>query len=413
MARNKRPPKSLPSGVITAMFTDIVNSTKLKGAMEGDTAARRDAKFRSDVKEPHDKIVLTCMEDAGGHKVKSTGDGYLFMFTDAEEAVLCALRIQDQLRANPINTPLGPLQVRIGLHTGIASPTGGDYIASAMDKAARVESKAEPGQVFVSRETYTLVIGKLRGVDFEKAGTFELKGLESENLYRAFQTGVRTSGADTPRISPHSVSLAQLQNPTHLPAHHPGPAGRLPAPPILDTRGRMRPGLALGRVMTTVLFVDIAGATERLVALGDRRWLELQAQYTALVRQELARHGGEEIDVVGARILAVFDGAAAAIRCGCAIRDAVQGLGIMVKVGIHAGEVEYDGRTIGGITVHTGSRITGAAQPGEVLVSHTVKDLVAGSGITFTDRGTHLLRGLPGEWRLFTPDVPETSAPTS
>jgi class 3 adenylate cyclase len=166
-------------------------------------------------------------------------------------------------------------------------------------------------------------------------------------------------------------------------------------------------------VLTTVLFIDIAGSTERLVALGDRRWLALQAQYTALVRQELARHGGEEVNTVGDHTLAIFDGAAAAIRCGYVIRDAVQGLGMATNVGIHAGEVEYDDRTVGGITVFTGILIARAAQPGEVLVSNTVKELVAGSGISFTDRGTRLLRGLPGEWQLFTPDVPEASAPTS
>ena len=165
--------------------------------------------------------------------------------------------------------------------------------------------------------------------------------------------------------------------------------------------------------MVTVLFVDMVGATARLVALGDRRWLELRAQYTALVRQELAHHGGEEINVVGDQILAVFDGAVAAIRCGCAIRDAVQGLGMAVRVGIHAGEVEYDDRTISGITVFTGVRITYIAQPGEVLVSNTVKELVAGSGIAFTDRGTHILKGLPGEWRLFAPELPEARASTS
>jgi class 3 adenylate cyclase len=166
-------------------------------------------------------------------------------------------------------------------------------------------------------------------------------------------------------------------------------------------------------VLTTVLFVNITGSTERLVALGDRRWLALRAQYTALIRQELARHGGDEIDLVGGDLFAVFDGAAAAIRCGYAIRDAGQGLGITVKVGLHAGEVEYDDRTMGGITVHTGARIMGVGQPGEVLVSHTVKELVTGSGITFTERGTHIFRGLPGEWRLFMPDVPEASAATS
>ena len=131
----------------------------------------------------------------------------------------------------------------------------------------------------------------------------------------------------------------------------------------------------------------------------------MRAQYTALVRQELARHGGDEINVIADEIFAVFDGAATAIRCGYAIRDAVQGLEMPVRVGIHAGEVEYDDGTISGITVNTGSRVLGAAQPGEILVSNTVKDLMAGSGITFTDRGTHIFKGLPGEWRLFTPDV--------
>jgi class 3 adenylate cyclase len=166
-------------------------------------------------------------------------------------------------------------------------------------------------------------------------------------------------------------------------------------------------------VLTTVLCVDIVDTTALIVARGDRWWREVRAQYTTLVRQELARHGGEVMDMVGDGLLAVFDSAVAAIRCGCAMRVAAQGLGLTVRDGIHAGEVEYDDGTISGITIHTGFRITGAAHPGEILVSHTVTDLVAGSGITFTERGTHILRGLPGEWRLFTPDVPEASAPTS
>jgi len=125
----------------------------------------------------------------------------------------------------------------------------------------------------------------------------------------------------------------------------------------------------------------------------------------ALIRQELDRHGGEEVNTIGDQTLAIFDGAVAAIRCGCAIRDAVHGLGMAVRVGIHAGEVEYDDTTMSGITVFTGSRIMVVAQPGEVLVSSTVKELVAGSGITFTDRGTHTLKQLPGEWRLFAPEA--------
>jgi len=210
---------------------------------------------------------------------------------------------------------------------------------------------------------------------------------------------LRDLGAYRLKNLPHPEHIFQLIIPD-LPADF---------PPLrsLDTRER-----APGRVLTTVLYVDVAGSMERLLALGDRRWLAMQAQYTARVRQALARHGGEEINVIGdEKILAIFDSAAAAIRCGCAIRDAVQGLGMAVQVGIHAGEVEYDDRPMTGITVVTGVRITRVAQPGEVLVSHTVKDLVTGSGITFTDRGTHILPGLPGEWRLFTPDVPEANAP--
>jgi class 3 adenylate cyclase len=119
------------------------------------------------------------------------------------------------------------------------------------------------------------------------------------------------------------------------------------------------------------------------------------------------------MDLVADELFAVFDAAAAAIRCGCAIRDGVQRLGLAVKVGVHAGEVEYDDLTMSGITVFTGHRVMAAAQPGEVLVSNTVRDLVAGSGITFRDRGSHIFKGLPGEWRLFAPDLDEAGAVTS
>jgi class 3 adenylate cyclase/exo-beta-1,3-glucanase (GH17 family) len=175
--------KKLPSGLLTVMFTDIVNSTKLKGLMEGETSARRDTKFRTLIKDPHDNIILTSVEEAQGQKVNSTGDGFCFVFTDAEEAVLCALKIQELLLTKAIHTPIGQLQVRIGLHSGIADSSGDDYVASTVDKAARVQSKADGNQVFVSRETHALVVNKLREVSFNQAGTFDLKGLEPEDLY--------------------------------------------------------------------------------------------------------------------------------------------------------------------------------------------------------------------------------------
>lgn len=172
-----------PKGVVTAMFTDIVDSTRLKGLMPGDTSARRDAHFRQEIKAVHDRIVLACVEDSGGYMVNPTGDGFCFTFVDAEEAVLCALRIQRNLQLQPIETPLGPLLVRIGLHTGIAGPTGGDYIATMMDKAARVQGKADGGEILISNQTWTLIADRIFGVIAEKEGTFDLKGLVPEELY--------------------------------------------------------------------------------------------------------------------------------------------------------------------------------------------------------------------------------------
>ncbi|MBI2155204.1 MAG: adenylate/guanylate cyclase domain-containing protein [Candidatus Rokubacteria bacterium] len=155
------------------------------------------------------------------------------------------------------------------------------------------------------------------------------------------------------------------------------------------------------RVLATVLFTDIVGSTERAAELGDRGWRDLLQSHHALVRRELARFRGREIDTAGDGFLATFDGPARAIRCAGAISDAVRQLGIEIRAGLHTGECEIMGDRIGGIAVHIGARVAAMAAPGEVLVSSTVKDLVAGSGLEFEDRGTHTLKGIPGEWRLF------------
>jgi class 3 adenylate cyclase len=155
------------------------------------------------------------------------------------------------------------------------------------------------------------------------------------------------------------------------------------------------------RVLATVMFVDIVGSTEQATRLGDREWRDLLDRYYAIARRQLARFRGREIDTAGDGLFATFDGPARAIRCGSAIADAVRVLGIAVRVGIHSGECEVIGEKVGGIAVHIGARIAGQAGPGEVLVSSTVRDLVAGSGIPFEDRGRHSLKGVPGEWSLF------------
>jgi class 3 adenylate cyclase len=150
-----------------------------------------------------------------------------------------------------------------------------------------------------------------------------------------------------------------------------------------------------------VLFTDIVDATATAAELGDSRWREVLERHHAVIRRELARARGKEIDTAGDGFFAAFDGPARAIRCACAITEAVKGLGLDVRAGLHTGECELVDGKIAGIAVHTGARVASQAHPGEVLVSGTVKDLVAGSGIQFEERGVHDLKGIPGEWHLF------------
>jgi pimeloyl-ACP methyl ester carboxylesterase len=162
-----------------------------------------------------------------------------------------------------------------------------------------------------------------------------------------------------------------------------------------------RHALEPDRVLATVLFTDIVGATEKAATLGDRRWRELITQHHVLVRQQLQRFRGREIDTAGDGFLAVFDGPARAVRCACAVGEALRPLGVRIRAGLHTGECEVIDDKLGGLAVHIGARVASLAAPDEVLVSSTVKDLVAGSGLAFQDRGVHPLRGVPGEWRLF------------
>lgn len=156
-----------------------------------------------------------------------------------------------------------------------------------------------------------------------------------------------------------------------------------------------------GRRLVTVLFTDIVGSTEKAVAMGDHRWREVLEHHNALVRAELARFQGREIDTAGDGFLATFESPASGIRCAGAICESVRRLGIEIKAGLHAGECETIGDKVGGIAVHIGARVAGYASASEVLVSSTVRDLVAGSGLVFMDRGMQSLKGVPGEWRLF------------
>ena len=155
------------------------------------------------------------------------------------------------------------------------------------------------------------------------------------------------------------------------------------------------------RVLATVLFTDIVGSTAKSAELGDARWRELLQEHHGVVRRELGRHRGSEIDTAGDGFFATFDGPARAIRCACAISEGVRNLGLEIRAGLHTGECELIDDKVGGIAVNIGARVASQAGPNEVLVSSTVKDLVAGSGIEFRERGIAELKGVPGEWHLF------------
>jgi class 3 adenylate cyclase len=165
------------------------------------------------------------------------------------------------------------------------------------------------------------------------------------------------------------------------------------------TGERHRP--SLDRILSTVLFTDIVGSTQRLAEVGDARWANLLAQHDRFARREIERHRGRYVDSTGDGLLATFDGPARAVRCAQALAAAVGELGLDIRAGCHTGEIELAGDHISGLTVHTGARVSALARAGEVLVSSTVKDLTAGSGLQFEDAGEHELKGVPDRWHLY------------
>jgi class 3 adenylate cyclase len=167
------------------------------------------------------------------------------------------------------------------------------------------------------------------------------------------------------------------------------------------------------RVLATVLFTDIVDSTKRAAELGDRAWRDLLERHDALVRSQLERFSGREVKQTGDGFLARFDGPARAIRCACAIAEEAPELGIRIRAGLHTGECELIGDDIGGMAVHVAARVGAMAGAGEVLVSGTVRDLVLGSGIDLADRGTHELKGVPGDWRVFEVQVDAAGTPTA
>ena len=167
------------------------------------------------------------------------------------------------------------------------------------------------------------------------------------------------------------------------------------------------------RVLATVMFTDIVGSTEHAVRIGDARWRDLIEAHDLLVKRLIGQFRGRAVRSTGDGYMATFDGPARAVRCARAISKAVPQLGVSVRAGLHAGEIELIGDDIGGVAVHTAARVASSAEANEVLVSHTVRDLVSGSGLHFRDRGVHTLKGVPGEWKLYGVADEAGAAPTA
>jgi class 3 adenylate cyclase len=215
------------------------------------------------------------------------------------------------------------------------------------------------------------------------------------------RTGDRLSPVDQARYMAKHIQgakLIELAGADHTP--YVGDADAL-LDEIEEFLTGIRHGAEPDRILATVLFTDIVDSTKRAAEMGDRNWADLLQQHHFIVRRELTRFRGREVNTAGDGFLIAFDGPGRAIRCAMSISRQVRSLGIEVRAGLHSGECETEGANLGGIAVHIGSRVAGKANAGEILVSSTVKDLVVGSGISFEDRGLHPLKGVPGEWHLF------------
>ena len=367
---------NLPTGTLTVLHTDIENSTILTRHLRAQYPV---------VLATHQTLLRAAFTASEGWEVDTQGDAFFVVYSRATQAVAAAVQIQQTLATEPW-PPSVIVRVRIGMHTGEPIRTTEGYTGLDVIRAARIKEAGHGGQVLLSASTAAIVQDALLdGLSLRDLGAHRLKGLLRPE--RIFQLLI----PDLPDSFPPLQSL--------------------------DARTGSRLGAEGASVLTTVLFTDIVSSVDtylspHFVSARATYWRELMGEQKALIRRALVRYGGHEVGIVGDGCFATFDSPVSAIHCACAIREAVKALGLNVRMGVHAGEVEPEGEGLIGITGQIGACVMRLAGPGEVLVSSPVKDLVVGSWITFTDRGTHTLKGVPGEWPLFRPDVREMSGPT-
>jgi class 3 adenylate cyclase len=307
---------------------------------------------------PYERIVRAALRKPSA-EADHLGDQFHLVFSTPSEAVTTAITIANGMQRHNARHPEAILPVKFALEAGQTTRRKKTFMGHAVLVAARLVSRAEPGQVLVGESAASL-LGSTKSIELRDLGIWKPKGLRPIRVHEA-------RGPD------------------------PGPDG--------SRRAK--------RLLVTVFHTDVVQSTATGAARGESGWRDMFERYHAIVREELRRHGGAEIDTAGDGFYASFDTPSSAIDCAVAMRDRLRGeLRIEVRTGIHTGECEVIAGKIGGLAVVIGGRIRDRAGAGDVLVSRTVKDLVVGTGFLFAERGAATLKGVPGEWDIYAVDAP-------
>jgi class 3 adenylate cyclase len=339
----------MPTALRTYLFTDLLGYGHVL-QVDGDAAAARLLRvYRRLVKGQIPPAPTATIQEV-------SGDTIFAAFRSPDDAIRASLAIVRAVDGHNQRRPDLPIRIGTGIHAGQTVRQGRDYVGSAVAVAQRLSHAADPGQILITDTVYALV---------RTAGVAPMNDL----------------GAWGPR------GFGQVVHVYEVVVSHSGTSA--------TTRAYVQ------RQLLAVLFTDIVLSTDREVALGDRRWKGLVERHHAMVRAELERHQGREVDTAGDGFFATFDAPSRAIECSLAIRDSVRTLGLDLRVGIHVGECEIVAGKVGGIAVVVGARTREAANPGEILVTQTVKDVVAGGTFVFATPRTRSLKGIPGKWRLY------------
>ena len=340
------------------MFTDIVDST-------ASAVAVGDRRWR-EIRNGHHDVIRRGLSRFSGSEVDTSGDGFFAKFERPNDALSCACFISDEVRSIGID-------VRIGLHADGVERQDLEYLFIAV--ASRVSSLATAGEILITGTMKSLLTDPI--IPLEPRGAHVLRGLPGEWDIFAVERNE---------------------------------SGRPAKAPMSDEGLAVDPRDLAHRSILTLMFTDMLGSTALAARVGDDAWREISLAHDALIREEVARYGGNVVDTAGDQYFATFEWPVRAISCACAIQDGVRELGVQVRIGLHAGEIEDMGDKVGGVAVHIGARVRALASAGEVLVSSTVKELVEGSGLHFEERGQHDLKGLPGVRSVF---ALETRSPLS